>query len=291
MRRIATCVAVLVPLALVLAAASPAGRASTAPPVSFTDPGGDSGTAADITTVAVTNDDKGLYTIDVGFATPYGDTGIFLLYLDTDMDPSTGDAFGAEYLLADDHGSHSFSLEKWSGTDWLDTPQSTAAFTIASDDKSLTAAVNRSELGGATGFDFILLTTDGDLSDGHFDDAPSGTGSFDYKQQETFGLALAAAKMTAAKAGGTWSLVTSVTRSDTGMTLGPEATIACKGTSGAKKLAVSTRAFVSSGSGGISVAVCAFKVAKTLKGKTLHGTISVSYKGQTVTKTFTAKAK
>jgi hypothetical protein len=54
---------------------------------------------------------------------------------------------------------------------------------------------------------------------------------------------------------------------------------------------LSTRAFVSSGSGGISVAVCAFKVAKTLKGKTLHGTISVSYKGQTVTKAFTAKAK
>src|SRR2546430_1411746 len=146
MRRFAICLAFAASLTLVLAAGSPARRVSQAPPVKFTDAGGDSGTAADITTVAVTNDDKGQYRLD---------------------------------------------------------------------------------------------------------------------------LAIGSAVGSPVKAGGTWNVGIAVIRSDTGKTLGPEATIACKGTSGATKLAVTARAFVSGGSGGASAALCLFKVPKKLRHKPL----------------------
>jgi hypothetical protein len=276
----------------VLAVPAGARPLAEAPPATFTDQGGDSGTAADITTVNVTNDDKGLYRLDVDFATPYGDTGVLFLYLDTDLNASTGNSFGADYLLVDNHAKHGFYLEKWVGSDWDDAPsEETVSVSVASDQKNMTVEFNKSDLGDTAGFNFVIYTIEGDGGDGHLDDAPSGTGSWQYKLQETFDLTLGAAKQIAVKAGGNWVLALSAIRSDTGNTVGSEATIACKGSSGSTKLAVTERAFISGGNNAGSVAVCAFKVPKALKHKVLHGTISISDKGQTVTKSFTTTVK
>lgn len=269
-------------------------QAANSVPVQFTDPAGDSGTAADITSVDVSNDDKGQYTFDVTFATPYGSTHSFALYFDTDQNTATGDpnAVGADYFLFDDHATHSFDLLNWSGTDWAEAPTSaTVSFLIGSDNLSLTASVNRSEIGDPAAFDFFVVSGEGDLSAGHFDDAPSGSGTWHYALQPLLQLSVVAAHSFAVKAGGTWSVALVVGRSDTSGTVGSEGTIACHATVGATKLALVSRAFVSSGGGNGSGAVCAFRVPKKLKHKVLHAVVTVSFQGQSVSHSFTTKVK
>jgi len=281
-------------LALTLATGATATHSVLAPIATFTDAPGDSGTAADITTVTVTNDDQGQYSFDIGLATPYPTTGVASLYLDTDLNPSTGDskASGADYWLIDDNTSGSSYFLKWDGTQWADaSPSATFKDSISTDSKHVLLTVNKSELGNSTGFNFFAETVEGDGSDGHWDDAPSGTGSYQYKLQTVLQLSLVAFHSFAVKAGGAWNVALIVNRSDTGGTLGPEGTIVCSATSGSTRLALATRAFISAGSGKGSVAVCSFKVPKKLKHKVLHATVTVSYQGQTVKHSFTATAK
>ena len=87
-------------LALTLATGATATQSASAPVVSFSDQTGDSGTAADIATVSVTNDDQGQYGFDIALATPYTTTGGLSLYLDTDMNPTTGDRVRDRYTYS-----------------------------------------------------------------------------------------------------------------------------------------------------------------------------------------------
>ena len=281
-------------LALTLATGATATHAVTAPAVTFTDETGDSGTAADITTVVVANDDLGQYSFDINLATPYGAAGGMSVYLDTDLNPSTGDphSLGADYLIVDDNAANTGYFLKWDGTKWVDAPaSSTVKDLVATDNKRVSLSVNKSEIGNSTGFNFFVESTDADGSDGHWDDGPSGAGSWQYKLQTVLQLAFVAAQSFAVKAGGTWAVALVVGRSDTGGTVGPEGTLVCSATSGATKLARVTRAFVSGGAGKGTAAVCTFKVPKKLKHHVLHATVSVSYQGQSVKHSFTTTAK
>lgn len=292
MNRQAVAFVLAVTAALAFAASAIAREHVTAPPTTFTDPSGDAGTAADITSLTATNDDKGQYTLVATFATPYPATGEFWFNFDTDLNPGTGDPElgGVDYLLYDDHSQHAFDLEKWNGTSWDEAPTtSTVSITIAPDGKSLTASINASELGNSTGFNFWLNTDDGSSDSGHYDVAPDGSATWQYKQQTVFTLTAAAARQTAATAGKTWMVFIGVVRSDTGKTVGSEGTITCGGSSGSTKLPPAARAFITVS--GTSVASCIFRVPKTLKHKSVKGTISVSLNGQTVSHTFTTKVK
>ena len=290
MRRLALLAALAA--AALAAAAATASSTITAPPSTFTDPAGDSGTAPDLTNVAVTNDDHGLYTFTITFATTYGDAAGLQIFLDTDKNAGTGDpnSGGADYVFIDDHASHSFDLLSWGGSDWQEPASlTTASVVIGSDTKSIVLNVNKSELGNSTGFNFFVISTDGDGSDGHFDDAPSGSGSFAYGLQSVFTLSVGSSHATAAKAGGTWTVSMSAVRSDTNATVGSEASVTCSATMGSKHLAVASHAIVSSG--GSSTAQCVFKVPKADKHKKLTATITVSDNGQTATQSFSATAK
>ena len=279
-------------LALTLATGATATHAALAPVTEFTDAAGDSGTAADITTVDVTNDDLGQYLVDVSLATPYGGADGMSLFLDTDMNAATGDpqSLGAEYQIIDDNAAQSFYFLMWNGTSWVDSPtNSTIKDSVSTDGKDVLLSVNKSEIGNSTGFNFFVVSLEGDGSDGHWDAAPEGTASWPYKLQNVLKLSLVAAKAFAVKAGGTWNVALIVGRSDTGGTVGPEGTLVCSATSGSTKLVRLTSAFVAAN--GASAAVCAFKVPKKLKHKVLHATVTVSYQGQTVKHSFTATAK
>jgi hypothetical protein len=283
----------VVAIVLAVAAAASARPTADVKPTVFTDTLGDSGTASDITAVTVGNDDQGLYTFDVGFATPYVSPDELFIYLDTDMNASTGDtkALGAEYLLSEFEDDQSFVFMKWNGTDWAAAPSvSSIHVSSSADTKSLEFSINKSDMDNSTGFNFFIVSARSDASE-DYDDGPSGTGVWAYKFQLPLKLSLKGATAIGGKAGGTWALALAAVRSDTGVTLGGEGTIACKATSGATKLALNTRAFVSGGSGTGTAAVCVFKIPKKLKGKVLHGTITVAYQGLTVTKSFTQVAK
>jgi hypothetical protein len=285
------------PLALALAAAlllvvstSASARPADIKPISFSDQTGDGGTAPDISTVSVTNDATGTYTIDIAFATPLTPTSYVDVFLDSDLNAATGDpqSAGTDVVLEDDEASNSFGFYKWDGTKFAFATSVGVHVRGSQDLKGLEFQVGTADLGAGTGFNFFVESVEGDGTAGHFDDAPSGTAVWNYKLQQEVKLSLVGAKATAVKAGGTWILALAATRSDTGKTLGSEGTIVCKGTSGATKLALVAHSFITSN--GSSAAVCAFKVPKKLKHKLLHGTMTVSYAGQSITHSFTTKA-
>ncbi len=286
------------PLALALAAAlvlvvstSASARPLDIKPISFTDQTGDSGTAPDVSTVSVTNDAAGTYSFDVAFATPLTPTSFVDVFLDTDLNPATGDpgSVGADAVIEDDESDQSFGFYKWDGTKYAFTAPVAIHVTGTADKKDLKFVVGTPDIGAVTGFNFFVESTEGDGSAGHYDDAPSGIAVWQYTLQKQVTLALVGAKATTAKAGGTWVLALAVKRSDTGATLGSEGTVVCHATSGSTKLVAAAHGFVSAGSSG-SAAVCGFKVPKKLKHKVLHGTITVSYEGQSITHSFTTKA-
>jgi hypothetical protein len=91
-----------------------------------------------------------------------------------------------------------------------------------------------------------------------------------------------------ARAGGTWSVLMVVTRSDTGRAVGTEGRIACHATSGTTKLALVSREFTIGGAAG---ATCTFQVPLRLRNKLLHATIKVSYAGQSVAHSFSTRVR
>lgn len=294
--KLAAFVAVFSLAALLVGAASTsaAPHAVTSVPVVFTDAIGDSGTAPDLTQVSVTNDDQGNYAFVATFGTPYGSASSFFIYLDTDSNPATGDpqALGADFLIDEDGSTGEYGFLQWNGSAWVDTPANfTADVSLDSTKNTLTVVVSKTELNNTSTFNFWVASIDGDGSPGHFDDGPSGSGSWSYKLQAPLTLQLAAGHAGTAKAGGTWSLVIAAIRSDTGKTVGLEGAITCSATAHGTKLKLLGRAFVSSGAGGVSAAVCTFVVPKTLKHKLLSGSIHISYGGQTVGKSFTTTVK
>jgi hypothetical protein len=281
-------------LALAAALIPAAAHANEAKPTVFSDPVGDAGTAADITRISVTNDDAGVYRIVLGFATPIPQDGRVFVYLDTDLNQSTGSpqSLGADYAFGYDGADGSSTFYVWSNGDWADAPPtSSVAVTSAPDATSLTLVAGKSDLGGSTGFNFFVLSEEGDGAVGRFDDAPSGEGAFEYRLQPTVVLSLVAATSYPVKAGGRWTLVLVARRSDTGKTLGAEGAIACSASTGAVRLALTARAFVSAGAGAGSGAVCSFKVPRRLEHRVLHGTIAVRYHGEVVRRRFTATVK
>jgi hypothetical protein len=181
---------------------------------------------------------------------------------------------------------------KWNGSAWDDAPSmATASVTIGAGNASLTGSINRSDLGDTSAFDFFLFSYEGEASAGHSDDAPSGTGSWQYKLKPTVALSLATAKSGAAKAGSQWMVAIVVNRSDTGGTVGFDGSIACDGSAGSMRLISVTHAFVSGGTGKASAAVCGFALPKSVKHKTVRGTVTVNFGGQTLMHTFTIFVK
>jgi hypothetical protein len=291
MGRIAVVAALAAVSMLAVPAAAPAASRATSPPTTFADPAGDSGTAADITSIAVSNDDQGQYTFDVAFGTPYGDAAYFDLYLDTDMNSSTGDASqgGADYGVEENQTSSRFFVYKWDGGQWAPVSVATASVVLGSGGMGITISINRSELGGSGGFHFIAYSGEGDGTEGHYDDVPSGSGMLTYTLKPTFALSLGGSSPGTPKAGKQWVVVVVVKRSDTGTSVGPEGTLTCAGSSGATKLATSAQAFVSPGNGKGTAAICGFTIPKSLKHKTVSATVSVSLGGQTFKKVFSAR--
>jgi hypothetical protein len=292
MRRSAVALALAVALVLTLAAAA-SGRtdAGGVTPTVFSDPTGDNGTAADIKTVTVTNDASGFYTFDTAFATALTPTSFFDLYLDSDLNGSTGDpqSAGADYVVDVNLADKAFGFYKWDGTQFSFVQTSTVKVAINPNNLELSIGIGSADLGTTKGVNFWVESSDPDGSAGHYDDAPNGSSVWQYMLQQPLTLSVVAAQASAAKSGHAWALVMAVRRSDTGNYVSGEGTIACKASSGSTKLAVVQRAFISSGGGGASAAVCGFSVPKKLKGKLVTGTITVTVQGVTVAKTFTKR--
>jgi hypothetical protein len=260
------------------------------PPMTYTDESGDNGTAADVRTITVTNDDTGRYTIDIAYGTPYTGTDGTLIFLDTDANPATGfpDGAGADYLLVEEHANRAFAFEKWDRSQFVDAPSAATIEVSVLPGDHFVFSFNKSEVDDSTAFNFSVVSIDGDGSAGHADGAPSGSGTYFYRLQ-VLELTPATSSQSAARAGGTWTLVLAVRRSDTGAAVGPEGTIACHASGGGVRLHLLARGFVSSG--GAKAASCRFRVPTKLKHKVLRGTMRLGYQGLFVTHAYTTHVK
>jgi hypothetical protein len=149
--------ALLVTLAVVFASACV--LTSALADTAFTDPAGDAADAPDVTGVTVSNDTGGniLFHIALTNFTPESRVTI---YLDTDKNASTGED-GADYQLLLDHSADpaqsGWMMGQWNGTAWTDAPLH-ATVAVSSNETYADFRINKSELGGTSGFAFQVWT-------------------------------------------------------------------------------------------------------------------------------------
>jgi hypothetical protein len=169
--------------------------------VTFADSTGEDPQAPDITTVVVSNDDNGLLTWRINTPNRPALTGdmLFLLFLDTDANATTGDptSLGADYVIELDGplgGAAGIGLFRWNGTDFTSqgVPQSSLVFSYAN---GATIKINASTLGAPKRCNFgvfavsgVVLGPDGqpNFTNVHNDLAPdSGHGYYTYDVEIT----------------------------------------------------------------------------------------------------------
>jgi hypothetical protein len=228
----------------------------------YTDPTGDSGTAADLTSVIVSNDDAGLLTIALKFANRTALTAddVFIVAFDTDKNARTGSQAGTEYIIGVDGSDQSFGLGKWNGTTFDgNVPQDT----LKTSD-GMTFQINRSELGNPNAFDFyvVALSNSSEASD----DGPDGSAVWSYDLKFTPKIKSVAAAFAPAKPKAGKRFAVGATRVGlvTGETVAPS-TKRCTAKLAGKALKPAGN--------------CAWLIPKTAKGKRVVVTITVSYGG------------
>lgn len=250
----------------------------------FTDPGGDSGAAPDITAVTVANDAAGNLTFTVTTNQPALPTGAGLgIFFDTDKNSSTG-GDGVEFLLIVTPSGWVF--ERWDGTQFVTANASSANSTYANG--VLTFKVNKSDITGVSSFVFWAFSVQSNAA-GEIvatDAAPDGTAVYTYTLTVptppppplTLRASAPVAVPARPAAGKAFAVRVPVIRGDTGAALA-SGVVTCKVTLGLKPLrAVGT---VRAGR-----ATCAMVIPKTARGKQLRGTIKVTFRNVSVSKSF-----
>jgi hypothetical protein len=233
----------------------------------YADPGGDSGSAPDITAATVASDKGGtiVLRVDVTAATE-GDNWIGVP-IDTDLNPLTGNILllGADYLFELD--SSGFGFARWTGSSWdWDTPYSTVH--VLSSPSTVTFIVNKSELGNTDAFNFWVHTGDGEAAP--YDDAPDD-GTFNYSLA-VGGVAIQSVDVrttpqSGPKAGKPFTVTpTGLHVPNNSNAVAPES-YTCSAKLAGKTLR-------GSGVGG-----CTFRLAKSARGKRLLITVTAVYQG------------
>jgi hypothetical protein len=289
MRRMRFGVVCLALVAAVLCLAGVTGAVGTA---SFTDPAGDSGAAPDVTSVVVSNDDHGLITfrIAVGNRTTFGPDDAVAIPFATNTPGRAGVREDGVNFVLGVEGTGVF-LQRWTGTDMLHVEPSSLRGSFA--DGVLTLTVRQDDL--APGFPSLALPTGltfyvlGVAFNGEEvaaeDDAPDAIDEF-----WTYHLVQPARVVVtyfrapkSAKAGGSVVAHLGVARSDTGSPVKP-AKVACRAKLGSRSLKrIPTRA--------AGYARCSWEIPKDGRGKTLHGSISLTSGATVVSRSFSTPVR
>jgi hypothetical protein len=256
---------------------------------------GEDPAAPDITSVVVSNDDAGLITIQVNISNRPTLTAdmLFLVLLDTDKNPSTGDSgfLGADYAIQLVPGAA--DLFQWNGTTYAHAP-SQASLTFSYAATGPVFHVSAADLGKTKAFNFGVLAVSGavldasgnpDLTNEHRDWAPDlGHGFNGYQVLTKLVLTVTAFTVAPkpAKAGRTFSASMAANQNDTG---GPvqAGTVNCAASVAGKRLVPVTHA-VRNG-----VAVCIWRLPATAKGLTVRGLVTLHVRTASTTRGFSAR--
>jgi hypothetical protein len=261
----------------------------------FNDSVGEDAAAPDITSVGVSNDDAGLITFQVNISNrpALTDDMDLVMFLDTDHNPSTGNAqdLGADYAILLVPGA--VGLFKWDGTGFLQAPSQTS-LTYAYAATGATIHVSAADLGKTRAFNFGVIVDSGITRDANgdpvYDSAKSdfapdlGHGFYSYQVLTKLVLTVTAFTTSPkpARAGRTFSVSMAATENDTA---GPvtSGTVTCAATLAGKR-AVAVSHVVANG-----VATCVWRIPKTAKGRIMRGTITLTVQGAKITRPFSAR--
>jgi hypothetical protein len=257
--------------------------APTASSGEYTDPSGDSGTAGDLTSVTVAGDKASgqlLFRI-TGTNIASSETAPLFLDIDSDANPLTGDITenGSDYLFYVDDSTYFFA--HWNGSDWVATPD--LSVQVSGNTSQILIAVNKSELGNTSMFNFFALSIN--VTDSVLDGAPNqGAFNFSFDANGPQIISVDVKKTPASpKAGKRFVIV------PTGLKLPPDGQLtpptilpesySCTAKLGAKRLA--TRK-----------GVCSIAIPKkNAKGKKLTVLLTVNYQGATKVVPLTFKVR
>jgi hypothetical protein len=261
-------------------------------PATFNDPRGDSGSAPDIANVVVSNDASGTITFRINIAGLIDPSPVeIILAIDSDQNSGTGTSLtGTDYLLAADLSTDKWGVLRWTGSEFVAAVAPSAVASI--DAAGMTFAINRSDLGNASGVNFWTRVVDGpEEADGHMDDAPD-RGVWNYQLASAAPLKLDVAAFGApksARAGQTFTVVMGARRSDTGALVGAEGRVQCRATIAGRRLRLIRSGFI--GVTSVSIAGCSWRVPSNGHKKTIRGSITVTYQDASVSKQFAAKVR
>jgi hypothetical protein len=262
----------------------------------FTDPAGDSRLGGpDITTVDVSDDSSGKISVTANISnrSTLTDVDAVQAFFDTDKNAGTGGNGGYDYEVAWISGHQ--ELDKWDGAQFAPVSPAPKSFTAAYKNGQATFSVDKADLGGSVEFN-LLLTTTGDTGDSISDRAPDG-GNWGYPTGGTVapppppppppptgGAKLVATGFTVAKphSGRPFTVAMVVRVKETGIAV--KTAVSCSATLAGKRLKLSKKGSVLSGR-----ASCTWKLPKKTKGKQLKGSITASYRGAKVKKTFSKR--
>jgi len=256
----------------------------------------------DIVDTTVSNDDAGMLTIAIRLANVPNFTrdALVEILVDADNNPSTGDPdlLGTDYAIELFLGEA--NLFKWDGTALTrrqgDPPATTLRYSWING--VVTINISAAELGNTKKLKFALdvitglvvddVTGDIDGTNAKADGTPGGGAGFFAYDVKTVPAKLVAKSVTTTpaspKAGKTFTVRMAATRSDTGATI-VNGTVDCTARAGTKTLKPKSEKFV----GG--QATCVFQAPGTSKGKTIRGTIKITFEGKTLTRPFSAKVR
>jgi len=252
---------------------------------SYSDPASDSGTAPDITSVDVTNDNTERVTFRIRFAQPgqlTADTVVWLM-LDLDRNGSTGGDDGEELQIAYDGESDAYLYLAWNGTTFA--RGSPSSFQMLVRESEVEISISRADLGTSPAFDFWLYadTYTGDEVTAT-DSAPDGTAVWTYTF-ETKAVKLRAQKPEGTPrfpvAGKRFAVSTFVFKETDGSRV-TSGTVQCTASIAGKRIAAKP-------SFAVGLPTCTMTIPKTARGKILTGTIGVATKGGQVARPYRFK--
>src|SRR5687767_5885284 len=182
---VALMAAVLAAAALGFAGAGAASPMRAAADEVFNDPANDnpSGVAPDITRVVVSLAADEVITIRIDTPNRTGQlpTDAVVMYLNTDLDASTG-AVGSDFRIEAFGGDPGVFLARWGGSSWDRVTGSSFSGQFSS---GVTATVHRRDLGGTKGFSFFIVTFSNGLNPDYVPDDATGGGRLTAKLDGT----------------------------------------------------------------------------------------------------------
>jgi hypothetical protein len=252
---------------------------------------GDSGTAPDLTTLSMENDDTGKLTwkIGLGNRTAWAPPDYIQIPIDADGLDSTGPNGGFEFAI-EAHTQNGTRLFHFSGLDYERVDSKTLTSSFA--DGVLSISIDFRELGTQFPRFFLYSDTFPPESDNFWDEAPAPPQS--YLFQAVVPLLLDSFKPPkSARAGAALPVSVSVWTDDQA-----SPTISCKARAGRKtvtgKSSWAAISIISSEGRDVArkgVAGCRFAVTRALRGKTLAVTLTLTKEGVTLKQSFTKKIR